>query len=82
MPSRIKYRRSISMSPETYVRWRRFCERFGVSMSGQLERQLNHVMDESGCPRVTHEEAVMLVKKGREKYEAPKREAASGIFTF
>ena len=82
MPSKIKYRRSISMSPETYVRWRRFCEKFGVSMSGQLERQLNYTMDESGCPEVTHEEAVRLMKKRKEVYEAPKRDAASGIFTF
>jgi hypothetical protein len=70
------------MSPETYVRWRMFCDRYGVSMAGQLERQLNLVMDECGCPPVSHDDAVAMVKEKLEAREAPKRKAASGIFTF
>ena len=46
-------RRSISVNGLTYARLKNYCDRFGMSVSGELERIIHHSMDNVAQPYAT-----------------------------
>lgn len=64
----MKWRRTISMSPEAYLRLRTHCLDEGLAMAATVERLIREHLDGLGAPRITHAEAVERLRDEADVY--------------
>lgn len=80
--SKRKYRRTVSMRPELYIRLRRYCERNGDPVAAVADRAISYMLAQWGEPEVTKQEAIAELQRLAIEAEAARdadRRIVSGV---